>query len=313
MLHRVITFGLLLLLPTAGCAKGQTALMRSAKDGDVAKTKKLIANGVGLDETDRYGWTALMLAAKEGHAQVVALLLKSGADPNLESKRITGNTQAPYPSTSALREAIGGAHVGVAKALIDGGAKVGPTAFAMAGGAGDVSLLKKMKAAGADPNVPSPGPYRYYPSAICVASSKGKLETVRWLIENEADPNLMALDCLPLRAAVNGGHTAVVSYLLENGANPNLLSGPDKVTPLFHCVTAHTRSNRYDEDLEILRVLLKRGADRTLGSGFNKLTAVEHAKEQLSQIAVRTANASNRNLASKLDSVIKVLEGDDEK
>jgi ankyrin repeat protein len=293
----------------SGCgAIGTTALMESARKGDAAKTKKLIENGVDLDKTNKYGWTALMFAAKEGHVPVVDLLLEAGVDPNIESERITGNTQAPYPKTTALREAIGGGHLSVAKTLIDRGAKVDATAFAMAGGAGDVTLLKKMMAEGADPNLPSPGPYRFYPSAICVASSKGKLEAVRWLVENGADPNLIAMECLALRAAVNGGHVGVVEYLLENGANPDLLSGPDQVTPLFHCVTAHTRSGRYDKDLKILRVLLERGADRNVKSGKPRISALDHAKDQLSRLTTRPASASNLELIKKLEAVITALD-----
>jgi ankyrin repeat protein len=156
--------------------------------------------------------------------------------------------------------------------------------------------------------VPSPGPYRYYPSAICVASSEGNLEVVRWLIDNGADPDLVALECLALRSAVNGGHADVVKYLLEHGADPNLPSGPDQVTTLFHCVTAHARSGRYDKDLKILRVLLETGADPKLKSGMANLTPVEHAKDQRSRIAAQPASASNLELMKKLEAVITLLD-----
>jgi len=143
---------------------GATPLIQATRANDVQEVRRLIA--IDVDQTNRHGWTALMFGAKAGLAPGLDILLKAGANPNIESKRITGNTQATYPNTTALREAIGSGHVGVANALIEGGAKVDPTAFAMAGGLGDVALLKKMKTKGADPNVPSAvGQAR--PDAMC--------------------------------------------------------------------------------------------------------------------------------------------------
>ncbi len=259
---RSLFMAIVLLSGVASCY-GVTPLMQAAKTGDAAKIEKLIDNGVHLDETSEYGWTALMFAANAGHSDVVRLLLNAGANPNIESQRITGNTQAPYPKSNALREAIDNDHLELARILLDNGAQTDPTAFAMAGGSRDLGLLEKMLAMGADPNTPSPGPDAYHPSALCVASVEGHLETVEWLIERGADPNLSALDCSPLFSAVASGNQDVVRFLLTKGADPNFQSRWTRMTPLLHNLVLHTRSSQYDANLEITKLLLSEGADQT--------------------------------------------------
>ena len=71
----------------------------------MGKVEKELANGEDIDQGSKFDWTALMFGANKGHEDVVAHLLDAGADPNQVSKRITGNTQVPYPRTTALAEA----------------------------------------------------------------------------------------------------------------------------------------------------------------------------------------------------------------
>lgn len=52
-----------------------------AAEGDVAFLKQILDEGkVGVDEVDVDGFTALMIAAAEGHKDIVAELLARGAD-----------------------------------------------------------------------------------------------------------------------------------------------------------------------------------------------------------------------------------------
>jgi ankyrin repeat protein len=72
-------------------------LLDAAKLGnseDETLIKKLIEFKVTLNITDRYGRTPLMLAAQNGHTTIVELLLKNGADPNIQSD--IGNTPLHY-------------------------------------------------------------------------------------------------------------------------------------------------------------------------------------------------------------------------
>ncbi|HEY1017293.1 MAG TPA: ankyrin repeat domain-containing protein [Herpetosiphonaceae bacterium] len=57
-------------------------LILFAKEGDLAALQAALAQGVAPDTCGEDGYTALMAAAREGHAELVRQLLASGADPN---------------------------------------------------------------------------------------------------------------------------------------------------------------------------------------------------------------------------------------
>jgi ankyrin repeat protein len=59
---------------------GQTALMLAAADGRAAVVAWLAARGAALNTTAKYGLSALMLAVVRGHAEVVRALAAAGAD-----------------------------------------------------------------------------------------------------------------------------------------------------------------------------------------------------------------------------------------
>ena len=59
-----------------------TALHHAARDGDLAKTQRLLNAGVGVNARDRNGLTPLHWATGHNHPKVVRLLLDAGADVN---------------------------------------------------------------------------------------------------------------------------------------------------------------------------------------------------------------------------------------
>ena len=61
-------------------------MCEAAYEGDLAQIKRLMANGVGPNESDYDGRTALHLAACEGHIEVVRFLLDTGADIAFEDR-----------------------------------------------------------------------------------------------------------------------------------------------------------------------------------------------------------------------------------
>jgi ankyrin repeat protein len=62
---------------------GETMLMSAAAVGVPGIITALLDHGAEVDALDRdYGQTALMVAAREGHAEAAQLLLDAGADPN---------------------------------------------------------------------------------------------------------------------------------------------------------------------------------------------------------------------------------------
>ena len=81
-------------------------------NGDVDAVRDLIGAGADVDARDRYGQTALMLAAHGGHRAIVALLVERGAALDVSAKY----------GLSALMLAIVAGHADVARLLARAGA-----------------------------------------------------------------------------------------------------------------------------------------------------------------------------------------------
>lgn len=80
--------------------------------GDSSVITRILAEGADVNQRDRYGQTALMLAAQHGRAEVVRLLLEHGADLDVTAKY----------GLSALMLAVVNHNAEVAKQLVDAGA-----------------------------------------------------------------------------------------------------------------------------------------------------------------------------------------------
>jgi ankyrin repeat protein len=85
---------------------------KAAVEGDVAVIDSLLREGIDIDSKDKYGQTALMLAARHGHAQAVQLLLR---------KEAALDATAKY-RLSALMLAVIYRHVDIAQMLMAAGA-----------------------------------------------------------------------------------------------------------------------------------------------------------------------------------------------
>ena len=125
-----------------------SAWEHAIKHGDVRMVLDLLGRGENVNALDRYGQTALMLAAHAGHREVVEALVAHGA--NL-------NTTAKF-GLSALMLAIVAGHVEVARFLARAGADLslrgagapgfaGKTAYDLAVGRGLLELSADLKPA----------------------------------------------------------------------------------------------------------------------------------------------------------------------
>ncbi|MGQ0750211.1 MAG: ankyrin repeat domain-containing protein [Betaproteobacteria bacterium] len=88
---------------------------RPVKAGDVDTVRTLLQSGTDINAKDRYGQTALMLAAHRGHAAMVELLIERGADLDVTAKF----------SLSALMLAVIAGHAEIARMLVRAGADRG--------------------------------------------------------------------------------------------------------------------------------------------------------------------------------------------
>ncbi|KGL72692.1 Caseinolytic peptidase B protein, partial [Tinamus guttatus] len=59
------------------------ALLEAARINNVSEVERLLLEGADVNARHALGWTPLMVAAINGNASVVKILLAAGADPNL--------------------------------------------------------------------------------------------------------------------------------------------------------------------------------------------------------------------------------------
>jgi hypothetical protein len=92
---------------------GKRDLWGAAAKNDIGRMSVLLASGVNVNEKSWFKFTPLMEAATKGHAEMIRLLLKKGADPNIKGGTV---------EQTALMLACWHGHEPVVRLLLDGGA-----------------------------------------------------------------------------------------------------------------------------------------------------------------------------------------------
>jgi uncharacterized protein len=88
---------------------------RAAREGDAAALGMQISAGVDVNMLDRYGQSAVMLAALGGHLEAIEVLIRAGADLDITAKF----------GLSATMLAVINGHESVARALANAGVDLG--------------------------------------------------------------------------------------------------------------------------------------------------------------------------------------------
>ena len=81
-----------------------TALRIASKEGHVELVEMLLNNGANVNAKNSYGVTALHIASREGHTDIVAMLLEKGADVN--AKTNWGDTALMAASWKGHKEIV---------------------------------------------------------------------------------------------------------------------------------------------------------------------------------------------------------------
>lgn len=158
---------------------GRSALHSAAygwpgrREDAVATARTLIERGVAVDAGDYDGWTPVMIAADEGHEEIVELLIEAGADVRAKDK--TGATSLHWASRSG--------HAEVVERLIRAGARVGAkdklgtTPVLPAARYGRDRVIEILHAAGASVTVKN----RRGWTPLAIASENGHASTIALL------------------------------------------------------------------------------------------------------------------------------------
>ncbi|XP_046806124.1 uncharacterized protein LOC111675784 [Lucilia cuprina] len=247
--------------------KGKALIHILANDGNhllLERALNACKGPIDLEIEDYNGQTALNIASRNGHLDVVKLLLNFSQpcnDGTGRMKRVDVN-HADRDGWTPLRSASWGGHTEVVKLLIahpackiDLADKEGRTALRAAAWSGHEDILKILIEHGADVNSVD----RQGRTSLIAASYMGHYDIVEILLENGANVNHLDLDgrsalCV---AALCGssGYSKVISTLLEHGANTDQLDN-DGMSPLL--------VSSFEGNAEVCELLLENGADPDL-------------------------------------------------
>ncbi len=205
-------------------AAGSAELFMAANRGNVDKVRSILARDpAAATESSGGGFTPLHLAAINGHAKVVDLLIKSGAHVNARNR----------DGATPLLKAVQGRHIDVIKLLIKRHAdinvkddsSVSPLMATLMDG--NLEIAKILVESGADVRVKSAGG-----STPMHMAAREDSALVKLLVKKGADVN--AVDnrgWTALHAAVSAKRADIVEFLMDAGASANIRNKNDK-TPL---------------------------------------------------------------------------------
>ena len=209
--------------------------------------RKLIGQGTQVNAKNKDNCTALMLAYSKGNVDVIKILLKAGADPNIADAN--GDTLSHY----AVR---GNASKEVLQNIIDHGADVNvtnnenQTALLLACEDGNENAITVLLKAGADPNIADADGDICLHDAVRRDNSK---EVIQAIIDHGADVNATNQDnCTALMFACHKGNEEIINILLKAGADPSIADG-DGDTCLYDAIKG-------DCSKDVLQAIIDHGA-----------------------------------------------------
>ena len=185
-------------------------LLEAAGNGDSFKVKLLLARGEDVNATDKYGRTALYIAAKVGKTEVVEELVKAGADVNVTNKY----------GVTALHNAVGRDHLEIVKLLLVNRANInatdkhGRTALYIAAQAGKTEVVEALVSAGAELNTRDV----HGMTALNWAIANGHTKIVETLVKEGAELTTTDVHGITaLQIAIFEGHYIHVKNAIEEG------------------------------------------------------------------------------------------------
>jgi ankyrin repeat protein len=228
----------------------------------------------GIDpnsKTNDY-WSPLTTAIRDNHGEIMALLLSRGADPNLKGEDFPLMMAVDKPDL--LKHLISaGADIRECKGLLEKAVYRDQE--------GSIRILLEV-------GEPIDGVEGDYYRPVCTAVRDNRPELLSLLLSKGADPNLVGGEGVPLMIAAN--KPQMLQQLLKAGADPKKAKGVLEKAVYLNCIEAIPilldagvdinggKDDYYrplttavrDQHLDILALLLEKGADPDLASGEGK-------------------------------------------
>ena len=229
---------------------GRTPLLLAARNGRLGVVRKLVESGANVTARDKYARNVLHAASQSGNVQVVRFVY---------GLRVANVEQKDRSGRSPLSVACEAGHVDVVKVMVEEvGADVdvegkdshGPLFWACGGG--NMEVVGMLVELGSGSGVGKDG--GVWVSGLVKAAEKGQVETVRALIGmgvgvDEVDENGGTALC----SASWNGYVDVVDVLMSEGGADVNAAGERGETPLI------SACHQGRED--VVRILLDAGAD----------------------------------------------------
>jgi ankyrin repeat protein len=265
-----------------GDADESSVLHVAARTGDIRLVRLLIESGVDADACTKSGMSPIAIASGEGKADVVAELLRVGADAN--GKCTTGSG---FPLLVA-------ANAAVARQLIQAGASIekpgwsGETALRNAASWRRTDVIAVLLEHGASVEAPVGGSTVSVLHTAIMGTAGDPIGSIKLLLDAGADPNRRfdhltrgAHGQTPLIEAVTRDEAEIAELLLKAGADVNA-STAEGQTALLHAVSVFSHSRhltsssstdpesmsrqrqRAAKQTDFVRLLLAAGADVSL-------------------------------------------------
>ena len=222
---------------------GDTPLIAAIRFEHADAAAVLLHHGARPELPNRDNDTPGLLAARNGMAQIVALMMEKGLDPDLSQiPEIDGYSVANLVkggySRAALIEAAARGHEPVIDVLLQGGADPdirddeGRTALFWSASQGYLKSVLRLLADHADTNIAD----KHGTTPLMLAAKSGYLKMAEALLDHGADVNAVDGEPDPYGAirvrersgnsalifAARGGHLDLVRLLLDHGAAPYL-------------------------------------------------------------------------------------------